>query len=109
MYKIIIVLNCSQQNLLLTYKTLEGQQKAQEIIDEGCGVYGKLHISVDDDYGRHVDVLSDALVSVLYFNVGADLDAQADEQLLKQRANAKLQQRVASDPIMKLAMPGGAH
>lgn len=108
MHKIIIVLNCSSQNLLLAYKTLDSQQKAREVINEAQRAPG-LVASLDDDYGRHVDVVSDAIASALYFNVGNDLDAQADEQLLKQRAAAKLQRTVAHDPVMKLAMPGGPH
>jgi hypothetical protein len=105
MYKIIIVLNCSPQNLLFTYKTLGSQKKVRSIIDEA--LRDCVPASIDDDYGRHVDIERGVIASALYFDVGEDLEAQADEQLLKQRANAKLKNRVTNDPVMRLT--GGTH
>lgn len=71
---------------------------------------GDSAVEVTDDFGMKLTITRAWVGVVLMTHVNRQVDGQRAGQLLGQRANAQLQQDIASDPVLKLyqARPGFA-
>jgi len=64
---------------------------------------------IEDSFGAVLHFKSiDDIIAIKLENVEKALEVQAEIQLLSQRAQVRLQQKMASDPVLKFGGPMGA-
>jgi hypothetical protein len=60
--------------------------------------------SVSDDFGRTLQGCSRHLIAATLHDIASELNGQCELQLIQAHANAKLQRRVATDPLLRPSM-----
>ena len=75
--------------------------------DRGLGEQSEaLHVEVIDNYGT-TGVIDTRDVSFLWFTeVGTEIEGQSETQMLAAHGQARLNRKVAADPLLAAATPG---
>ncbi len=108
MYRLTIVLS-NQATFQMSYKTLESATKMHSDFEESMRFNSEgdgLPFLAVDDFGHELCVRPSAVDAVMLANVGTEFDAGIENKVIEQRAQQKLNNKLQSDPSLKLAVGG---
>ncbi len=102
MFRLLIILNCSQTSFTLNYKTWKDAQAAEKIINAQMGQKQNSVVSVDDDYGHRATIDTFMLAACMVVDLELAFEVEAQVSFIKARAQKKLENLVRNDPGMRL-------
>jgi hypothetical protein len=110
----VIVLFKEQGSLQLLFEHLDHANKAYDAVwfakdrsGNRDGVLGDEVAQVRDDYGTSAVIEGAEVRAVVIQDLAQHLRGAAIHSLMQQRANAELQKKMASDPMLRLLTPNG--
>ncbi len=107
MHQLIIVLNNSQTNFLLSFKTKDAAYLSENEIADAMNqaIEGtESNLLITDDYGHRGFVVASSITGVLVSSTVEEMDAHVDKKVIETYAQNKLTRKLQSDPTLKLSM-----
>lgn len=86
----------------------KSEEVANEVAHRAWDSFASEHCVAVDDFGVTVRVRRSDVRAISVLSVSGDLEAQTIMQVLQQRAQARLQQTLESDPVLRFAASGGS-
>lgn len=105
MYNLIITIEDSEVQFQLIFKSQESVKAATEEVIKN--LKQDSYITITDDYGHTISLSSIRVYAVLLTDVEAELEAQADRQIIQARSQHRLQQRMQTDPVLNMVTNTG--
>lgn len=109
LYMVAVLFKASTRQVNLIFESGTHAQQVYEALERlllpVSDAPGAKAISVVDDYGTKMTIMSDVIESVLYQENGRALDGAMEIELQRVRAQSKAQRRAQADPSISKGGP----
>lgn len=109
MYQIMIIQRTSATGLILWFKTSSAMTEQLAKLEEALLACKKSPAGNDqlltprDDYGHIQKIFAGDIASITVSDIKAEGEGHEEKQMIAQRAQKKLQDRMRNDPILNMA------